>query len=102
MRVALRSLGMQNVQADNGPNHKVGDRPFKAGAKIPLHDFRRGFHHLMPAFLSSFEWRISNFMIPVAFIDSIQGYKPGPLSENPEAKSNHSTPTCPFNIDSPP
>ena len=75
---------MQNVQADNGPNHKGGDRPFKAGVTIPLHDFRRCFHQLMPAFLSSFEWRIANFMIPVAFIDYIQGYTSGELCKHSE------------------
>ena len=68
------------------PNHKAGDRPFKARAQIPLHDFRRGFYHLMPAFLSSIEWRIANFMIPVAFIDYIQGYTSGELCKHSEVK----------------
>ena len=68
------------------PNHKVGDRPFKAATEIPLHDIMCGYYHLMPAFLSSFEWRIANFMIPVAFIDYIQGYTSGELCKHSEVK----------------
>ena len=56
----------------------------------------------MAAFLSSFEWRIANFMIPVAFIDYIQGYTSGELCKKSEVKQNHSTLTSPLKIESPP
>ena len=56
----------------------------------------------MAAFLSSFEWRIANFMIPVAFIDYIQGYTTGELCKKIEVNKNHPSPTSPFKIESPP
>ena len=41
-------------------------------------------------------------MIPVAFIDYIQGYTTGELCKKMEVNKNRSGPTSPFKIESPP